>query len=324
MKPSLDFIREGSLIFAPMEGITNEAYRCFIRAHYPDWDYLCSDFLRIPSVGYYPQKHYLKHIGPNIYKDKKELRRTAFQILTSTNARNQESAQQIQELEIPWLDLNLGCPSKTVCKNRGGSYLLQDLESLKNILLNLRTHYKGFFSTKIRTGFTDTSQFEDLIHLLNDCGVEMITLHARTREQMYKGKADWNFIKKAVQISHAPIIANGDIWSCEDIDRVFDQTQCYGVMIARGALQTPWLAQLYREKKYNENIEQRKILSLDYLQEMHRVFNLEFDKSETILKHLKGLIRYLFTPIPEGEKIKSALLRTQNIDHFFQKLHTLL
>src|SRR5690606_29725085 len=92
-----------------------------------------------------------------------------------------------------------------------------------------------------------TSKFKEIVMRLADSGVEAITIHGRTRDQMYQGLANWDAIASAVEFSPVPIIGNGDIWSVEDIDRMFKHTGCYAVMMGRGALKTPWMARLYRE-----------------------------------------------------------------------------
>lgn len=179
-----------------------------------------------------------------------------FQILTSHKAFTLEMVKQIEELKFPWLDMNIGCPSNTVCKNRGGSFLLTDLPSLKNLVRTIRQNFPGRFSCKIRIGYHDTDQFEDSIRMLNDEGVELITVHARTRDDMYKNPARWDFISKAVKISKVPIIGNGDIWKTDDINRMLQETGCHAVMIARGALKAPWTPKTTKKDHLN-HLEKR-------------------------------------------------------------------
>src|SRR5690606_35962472 len=199
----------GRVIFAPMEGITCDTYRGVIEDLYPEWDILSSDFLRVPSAGRYPQKHLLKHFGHQTYNSHLK-QKTIFQILASPTSYITEITEDLEKLDIPWLDLNLGCPSKTVVKNQGGSFLLSKPKELRKIIRTIRKSFKKTFTVKIRVGFTDDHFFEDNLKLFEEEGVEAITIHGRTREQLYKGKANWGYLKKAVETVSIPIIGNGD------------------------------------------------------------------------------------------------------------------
>ena len=135
-----------------------------------------------------------------------------------------------------------------------GAPFLSDLQTLEKIILLIRKKWNRCFTVKIRAGYKDDSTFEEVIKLMNNCGVEGITIHGRTRDQMYKGVASWDYFARAVKISEVPIIANGDIWTAEDIEKVFNETGAYAVMCARSAMKTPWLAseyQLYQVAKEN-------------------------------------------------------------------------
>lgn len=320
---TLSTIRPGSLFFAPMEGITDEAFRKTILKLYPEWDYLACDFLRVPSAGKYPLKHLIKHFGRQLFENYSIQEKTLFQILTSPKAHTVEMISDLENLKVPWIDLNLGCPSNTVCKNGGGSFLLNDHTSIKEIVSLIRKNFTGRFSAKVRTGFNNTSKFEDLIKLLNDLGVEMITVHGRTREQMYKEPADWSYIKKAVKISRVPIIGNGDIWQLSDINKMFNETECHGVMIARGALQSPWIAKDFRNNKLKESNNERIFEIKNFFLEYQKNLLNENISERGLLKQSKSLIRFMFNGILEGEEKRRHLLLTQNPNEFYTYLYSL-
>lgn len=290
-----------------MEGVTDEYYRNVIHKLYPEWDSYSCDFLRVPSTNPYPQKHIAKHYGKDVLTNQRLKEKTIYQILTSPGAYTKETVESIHELGVHWLDLNLGCPSKTVCKNHGGSYLLDHHTELKEILLTIRKHFPKTFTCKIRVGFEDDSKFIETLKLIEDCGVDAIKIHGRTRKEMYKGIAKWDYIKRAVKAVNIPIIGNGDIWSCEDIDRYFDYTNCHSIMLARPALKTPWLAKLYREKQ-KETPEYR-------IKEIERYYNAFYEETlkqnlpeASRIKRLKSVSRYLFDDLPEGDQFKRRFL----------------
>ncbi len=314
---------EKSLFFAPMEGVTDECYRSVIAALYPEWDFISTDFLRISTVGMYPDKHIIKHYGETFYKNKALKDKTIYQILTSDNALTIEHAKRIQALGFERLDINLGCPSKTVCKNKGGSYLLSDLPVLKKIILQIRENFHGIFTAKIRVGYRDDTNFENILKTLEDCGVDAIIIHARTRDELYKGVANWDYVKQAVKMVKIPIVGNGDIWSVDDINRYYDHTDAHSVMIARGALKTPWLAREFKNHtasngSYQEDPQLR-------INEMHRYYQFfynqicEMQNLPDLSKNrrLKSISRYIFDPLDDGQAIKKSFLLSKSINEMF-------
>jgi tRNA-dihydrouridine synthase B len=312
-----------TLFFAPMEGVTDIHYRNVITEHYSEWDYVATDFLRIPSTGMYPDKHILKHFGIDAYESETKKSKTIYQILTSDNALTAEHVIRIKELGFQWLDINLGCPSKTVCKNKGGSFLLSELETLAPIIKTIRENFPHTFTAKIRVGYRDDSNFEKILKLLENQGVDAITIHARTRDELYKGVANWDYVKKAVKLTSVPIIGNGDIWSVEDIHRYYDYTNAHSVMIARGALKTPWLAKNFYENIRNES-------PLERVQQMQKYYNYYFlelqkQQSEELgkIRRLKAVSRYIFDDLPNGVEIKKQFLRSKSKDELFSIIEKL-
>ncbi len=306
-----------------MEGITDEAFRKTILKLYPEWDYLATDFLRVPSAGKYPAKFIARHMGKDLMEIPWIMDKTMFQILTSHKAFTIDMVRQISELGIPWLDMNIGCPSNTVCKNRGGSYLLTDLPSLRQLVRDVRQHFSGRFTCKIRIGYHNTLGFEDSIRLLNDEGVEMITVHGRTRDDMYKAPARWEFIRRAVELSEVPIIGNGDVWTAPDIKRMLSETGCHGIMIARGALRAPWVAQDYQR----ENFYPSKAETLDRIKTFFREYRTLLEAEDIsmrgLLKQGKSVSRFMFDSIPNGEEFRRKLVLAQTVPEFFEVIEKL-
>ena len=311
----------GALFFAPMEGITDEPFRKTILKLYPEWDYLATDFLRVPSAGHYPPKHLIRHLGKDLFEIPWIQDKTQYQILTSHKSFTVDLVKQLNDLAIPWLDVNLGCPSNTVTKNRGGSYLLTDLPALKLLMQNIRNNFTGRLSAKVRIGYEDTKEFEDSIRLLNDVGVEMITVHGRTKAMMYKEPARWEFIKKAVEISQVPIIGNGDIWETADVDRMLRDTGCHGVMVARGALKSPWLAQDYKKGDFSDG--NRLLKMRTFFNEYRTLLESENVSMRGLLKQSKSVSRHMLEGVVDGELIRRRLVLSQTVPEFFNVIDSL-
>jgi tRNA-dihydrouridine synthase B len=313
----------GSLFFAPMEGITDDSFRSIILKLYPEWDILATDFLRVPSAGRYPNKHLIRHFGKQLFEIPWIQDKTMFQILTSHKAFTVEMVKQVEELQIPWMDMNIGCPSPTVCKNRGGSFLLTDLVSLRELVRNIRKNYTGRFTAKIRIGYNDTNGFEDSIRMLNDEGVEMITVHGRTRDDMYKAPARWSFIERAVKLSQVPIIGNGDVWATRDIDRMLKETGCHGVMVARGALKAPWIAQDYRRGYFEPNPTETFQKIKTFFSDYKTLLESENISERGLLKQSKSVSRFMLDGISGSEMVRRQLMLSQTVPEFYSIIESL-
>ena len=162
---------------------------------------------------------------------------------------------------------------------------------------------------KIRAGYKDDNDFDEIIKTLSGCGVDAITIHGRTKVEMYKGFAQWKYFSRACELTDTPIIANGDIWTPEDIHQIFTETDCYGVMCGRSAMKTPWLAELYFLFKQGKVLGPEQRLSLRteynnlYFNALEKSLSQNLDEAKT-LKRLKALIRYSFEDYEDGENFK--------------------
>lgn len=140
------------------------------------------------------------------------------------------------------IDINMGCPTPKIVKNLEGAALLRDLPLAEKIASAVVDAVTVPVTVKIRLGWDRSAIIAPEIALrLEEAGVSMLTVHARTREQYYAGKADWEWIKKIKEKSSIPVIGNGDIQTPYDASRMMEETGCDGVMIARAALGNPWL-----------------------------------------------------------------------------------
>ena len=300
-----------SLMFAPMEGITDDTYRKVVGRIYPEWDTYSCDFLRVPNPNPYPLKHVRKHFGVDFPQDLKA--KSIYQILTSPGAYLEETVEQVKSLGFHWIDLNLGCPSKTVCKHRGGSYLLSELPELKKIILTIRNTFPGVFTCKIRVGYKDDHNFEDIIRLIQDCGADAVVIHARTRDELYKGVAKWDYIKQATKVATIPVVGNGDIWTTEDIERYYDYTGCHSIMLARPALKTPWMARLVKNKE-QDSPELRVKEICRYFMEFYKETESQGIEEASRIRRLKSVSRYIFEGLPNEAAHKKSFLLSKTFE----------
>lgn len=156
------------------------------------------------------------------------------------------------------IDINMGCPVYKITSNFNGCALMKDPALAANIVKEVKKAIgKTPLSVKIRLGWSDPDEFKKFIPVLEDAGVDLITMHGRTKAQSYSGKSDWKRIRQAKEIACVPFIANGDIHESGQVKTVLDQTLCDGVLIARGALGNPWFFKQALDPGYNITLEER-------------------------------------------------------------------
>jgi len=222
---------KNNLFLAPMAGITDFPFRELAREHGCGLTFT----EMVSAEGLLRKGKTFLKIGNNEHP-------IAVQLFGSNSATLAEAAVMAQEMGADAIDLNMGCPAKQVVKTGAGVDLMRFPEKVKEILLGMRKRITCPLTIKIRSGWNETQiNAVEVARLAEDCGVDAITVHPRTKEQAFRGKADWNVITEVKKVVRISVIGNGDVTASSLIRKMFDETGCDGVMIGRGALGNPWI-----------------------------------------------------------------------------------
>jgi tRNA-dihydrouridine synthase len=280
------------LMLAPMQGVTNRALRAlFINRVRPD--VVFTEFVRARAD--------IQNCISD--SDRREIDNgcsttpLVVQLIGSNIDFLVAAANTVQELGAQHLNINLGCPYGRMTQSTAGGALLKDPAELPLMLKSLRKIIVGSFSVKVRSGYEDPSQLLSLITIFEDCGIDFLIVHPRTVQQQFNGLADHNVTAAVVRQTSLPVIANGDIWTVADGERVISQTGAAGLMLGRGAIADPLLFERLRGNyPVLSTPEQRTEELRDYLQELLAGYQELFCGDQQVLWKMKEVIAFITDP----------------------------
>jgi tRNA-dihydrouridine synthase B len=297
------------LFLAPMAGVSESPFRQLCRRF--GADVVVSEF--ISSVG----------ISLGIERVLAEMRFEAcerpigIQIYGADAQVMATAAGMVTELFEPdFVDINFGCPVKKVVKNNGGSGCLKDMTLVAGIIGAVKSATRLPVTVKIRSGWDETQRDPVAIALrCQDAGALALSLHPRTRTQMYHGEANWDEIAKVVEALEIPVIGNGDVRTAEDILAMRRHTGCAGVMIARGSFGNPWIFAQGRDllegrpKSADPTAEERFATALDHAR---LALRCQGDTRKTALEFRKHLGWYT-KGLPGASDLRQRLFAIESM-----------
>tara|TARA_B100001027_G_C16212303_1_gene305748 strand:- start:11 stop:1000 length:990 start_codon:yes stop_codon:yes gene_type:complete len=253
---------KNNIFLAPMSGVTDLPFRSIVKKFSPGLVY--SEMIASRALIEKNRKT-LKMLK----KNNNEL--LAVQIAGCDPKVMAYAAKVCEEEGADIIDINMGCPVKKVTNGWAGSALMKDENLATKIIYSTKKSVKIPVTLKMRTGWNDSMRNAPKIaKVAEDIGISLITVHGRTRCQMYRGRSDWRFIKKVKNQIKIPLIANGDVLDCSDADKILKDSGADGFMIGRGTYGRPWI--------FSEIINFFKKKSLNSIK--------SFDIKEIILEHL--------------------------------------
>jgi nifR3 family TIM-barrel protein len=240
------------------------------------------------------------------------------QIFGSDPAGMAEAAQLVEDVYRPdFLDINFGCPVKKVVKRNGGSGCLRDLDLVEAIIRAVARAITIPTTVKIRSGWSDEQRNPVEIGLrCQDAGARVLTLHARSRTQMYSGLANWDEIGAIVEALDIPVIGNGDVFKGEDALRMREHTKCAGVMIARGSHGAPWIFAQARAALAGHPVPDAPDVAERFaivLEHARNAIAFEADEQRAMIDFRKHLGWYT-KGLPDGKSLREMLFQVRRLD----------
>jgi tRNA-dihydrouridine synthase B len=297
---------QGDLILAPMDGYSDQPFRT-----------ICRELGSAMSYTEFINAREILHGHPYLYEKLAflpEERPVVYQIFDNDPERLLAAAIHLQEHKPDIIDVNLGCSARTVSGRGAGAGLLREPEKIAKIFQLLSRALEIPVTAKIRLGWDEASRnYRQVARLLEENGAAAIAVHGRTRAQGMRGVADWDAIAEIRQAVSIPVIANGDVLTTADIERIKTHTDCPAVMIGRGAIGNPWI--FSRLDRHQVPSEEVKRIIHTHLERVCAFYGTKYG----LILFRKHVIRYLRS-YPHSAAMRNQLVTTEQVDEFLSLL----
>ena len=303
------------VLLAPMEDVTDLGFRLMCKQFGADLVY--TEFVSSDAL--------IRQVNKSMQKltISDDERPVAIQIYGRDVDSMTEAARIVETVKPDIIDLNFGCPVKRVAGKGAGAGMLQNVPLMLDIVRSVVSAVKTPVTVKTRLGWDENSKIiVDLAEQLQDCGVKALTIHGRTRAQMYTGEADWTLIGEVKNNPrmHIPIIGNGDITTPERAKECFDRYGVDAVMIGRASFGRPWI---FREVKHY--LETGTSLPPLTFEERMDILRDQVNRSVARLDEYRGILHIrrhlaatpLFKGLPDFKQLRIAMLRAETVDELF-------
>lgn len=304
------------LILAPMEGLTDPIMRDVL-THTGSFDWCVTEFIRV-TESVLPD-HVYYSFCPELKTGGKTAAGTPVHVQFLGNHPEMLAANAIRAVELgaPAIDLNFGCPAKTVNRHRGGAILLDEPDVVHTLVKAVRDAVPQHIpvSAKMRLGYLDEDHTLDNALAIEDAGASWLTVHARTKADGYTPPAYWEKIQPIQQQLNINVIANGEIWSNDDAKACQAQSHCQDLMIGRGAVTTPDLTLCIRNNQTTPVLSWQDLIELQ-LRFIHGDFKTEIG----MVGRYKQWLGMMSKAYPEAKNLWNDVKRLKSLEEISAQL----
>ncbi|MBL4800801.1 MAG: tRNA dihydrouridine synthase DusB [Emcibacter sp.] len=306
---------EDPVLLSPMAGVTDLPFRRLVKSF--GAGLVTSEMIASQAmIRDHERTHKMAYAESDEYLMSVQLAGCDPEMMATAAKMNADKGAQI-------IDINMGCPAKKIVNGYAGSALMQDLSEARKILVAVVEAVQIPVTLKMRTGWDITNRnAPELAHIAEEVGIKMVTVHGRTRNQMYKGKADWSFIRQVKDAVSLPVIANGDIITCEDAKEALRQSGADGVMIGRGVYGKPWfLSQVIHYLKTGETLPDPSLADLKDIVLNHYQAMIDHYGEASGKKIARKHISWYTKGLRESSAFRQEVNRMDNAQQVRQKIH---
>ena len=304
---------ENNIILAPMAGVTDLPFRKICKEFNPGL--VCTEMVSSKAIFHDDSKTKL------LMNTNGEKRPISMQIFGSDEETMGYAAKYVSEL-ADIVDINMGCPAPKVVKNGDGSKLLLDIEKAEKVIKAVVKNSTKPVTLKLRKGWDlNNIVAVEFAQMAEKAGVSAITIHGRTRTEMYSGKADLDIIKKVKQAVNIPVIGNGDIVDEESALKMLEYTGVDGIMIGRGVFGNPWIFEKIRYfletgEKLPEISNEEKLRVI----KKHIEYELEEKQEITAIRELRKHIAWYTKNMPNSSDFRNEINKIEDRDELIKKV----
>ncbi|WP_213033232.1 tRNA dihydrouridine synthase [Acinetobacter sp. ANC 4558] len=304
------------LVLAPMEGLTDPIMRDVLTS-VGNYDWCVTEFIRVTD-SVLPDHIYHTYC-PELKNHGKTAAGTPVHVQFLGNNPEMLAANAIRAVELgaPAIDMNFGCPAKTVNRHRGGSVLLDEPNVVYELVKAVRDAVPSHIpvSAKMRLGYMDRNFTLDNAHAIEDAGASWLTVHARTKAEGYTPPAFWDQLQPIHEALNINVIANGEIWTNTDAKQCQLESGCQDLMIGRGAVTTPDLTLCIRQ-----NTDQAILNWTDLIELQIKFLNGSYKKEMNMVGRYKQWLGMMSKHYPEAKLLWDDVKRIKPLEDIIDKL----